>query len=1501
MPNLSTTDWARPNEALGRYIAEEASKTLDAYRAQPTFVAANANAESDTAQGGYAHRQLFELVQNSADALIQDAGYQSTKTGPCAQGDGRIAIHLTKNRLYCADNGEPINKEGVQALMFSHLSPKRGTNQIGTFGLGFKSVLGVSNAPEFFSRSGSFRFDRDRSRERILEVVQNAGDCPALRLPEPLEPDSHRDADDVLREFMTWATNIVRLPLERRAYDDLCRQIHDFPPEFLLFVEHVRTLTLAIPSASIDRTMHLKKIGDEYHLADEGKTGRWKRFKCMHPLSTNAQADRRPGDERTEIPIWWAAPLEGLDKPGKFWAFFPTHTASLVAGILNAPWKTNEDRQNLLPGPYNEELIEAAAKMIADSLPELATPDDPACHLDALPRRHEYGDPDQADLLRNHLFAHLNGRKIVPDQEGALRVCKDIWYPPEDLTKDKIDTKLFEQWATYPGRPINWLHHKALTRNRLAGIDRLFPSNSWPPGAPRATLAKWLEALCKNKKESDLIEASKTAVQVAACIPPEIRNASGKLGAIVLTESNKLQHPDADHLFLSSEMPIGDNVEKSRCIHSALVEDPETLDALKKLGIKPPSPEGNFRSIAKQVLKTQGRQQDNLFEKFWIASRKLPVDDAFGIIDDFNDWSIHILVRTRSNEWKPLYSALLPGKIVPNDGSRDDDAAINMKFHKDDSELLRKLGAVDAPENDRNMASEPWWGEYHNNCAEKWLSRNPRMSGTYSTSLVFKQPNSEMFRSASAKGPRKHGVGPLQVLTILSNEGKAAYTNALLNQEATYQKWTMWHKNNKDTFPQESFDSPAIWMLRKHGRLNTSEGILPLADALGSHPKNQAALHVLVRHPKAEKIKSAFDLADPTPEPFGEYDDPVPLTDIWPGFKDHLLPHQKNCCLIRCDRILVAGQEKDCILHNSDLYLADFATINEEDKLRLITVELELDLGPDQRNAILQHKTPREIEERRATIRRCSTDAERLLKATGEQALRRGLPKSLLDVLENEGAALTSVEIAEAAIATYHTDALRQYRQALGQLDPPKKWAGLNPAVRFVRSLGFSEEWAGERNKKRDPFLEVEGPYSLPLLHGYQQTIARNVRELLRGKDENSNERRGMISMPTGSGKTRVAVQAIVESISQDGFQGGVLWIADRDELCEQAVEAWRQVWSSEGAESSRLRISRMWGGQPSPQPTSDLHVVVATLQTLNAKFSNRRNDYEFLKNFKLVVFDEAHRSIAPTATSVMQEIGLTRLQRNDEPFLIGLTATPYRGRNEEETNWLANRYGRKRLDAGAFSSDDPQKMVKELQGTGVLAQADHETIDGGKFRLNHEDLREIEKFMHGSDEVQNLLAWLPRSVEDRIASNSERTKRIIQAYEKHIKPEWPALIFATSVEHAQTVAALLNRKGIKSRAVSGNTETATRRRVVEEFRNGDIKALVNYGVFREGFDAPRTRAIIVARPVYSPNLYFQMIGRGLRGPQNGGSDRCLILNVDDNIANFDRALAFNGLEWLWA
>ena len=686
------------------------------------------------------------------------------------------------------------------------------------------------------------------------------------------------------------------------------------------------------------------------------------------------------------------------------------------------------------------------------------------------------------------------------------------------------------------------------------------------------------------------------------------------------------------------------------------------------------------------------------------------------------------------------------------------------------------------------------------------------------------------------------------------------------------------------------FESPAVALLHRFGRIEVDSEICSLADGLGDSPKNPAVLRKLLSHPKAVSIRRAFGIRDDHVEPFGE-DESVPLTDAWPGLVPYLTEHQIDLDLVRCDGLMALGSEqgadsRDCIIK------ANFICVTRkesEDELQTILSELGLRLGQDQVELILLGLTDADVQAAREAVRRYATDAERLQAAVGETELLRHLPSMLIEILQadNDGP-LTGVQVAQAAIATFHTGALREYRNALQHLAPPKKWAGTPAAVTFVQDLGFGEEWAMERNARRDPYIEVEGPYSLPQLHNYQRKIVDKVRSLIRS-DGVLNDRSSMISLPTGSGKTRVAVQAIVEALREAEIAGGILWVADRDELCEQAVVAWRQVWASEGKQSVQLRISRMWARQPLPQPTSDWHVIVASIQTLFSRISRQPDAYQFLADFKLVVFDEAHRSVAPTFRKVMQELGMTRLRRASEPFLIGLTATPYRGYDEDETQRLVNRYGDNRLDRGAFKSDEPEAVIGELQDMRVLARADQATIEGSSFLLSEDELRQARS-----------VPWLPESVEKRIAEDADRTRRIMQAYIDRIKPDWPALIFATSVDHAQILSALLDSKGIRSRAVSGKTDRIVRRRVVEEFRNGKIQTLVNYGVFREGFDAPRTRAIIVARPVYSPNLYFQMIGRGLRGEKNGGNDRCLILNVEDNIENFEGKLAFSALDWLW-
>lgn len=367
--------WGGSDGELAAYITEQSHRTLDSYRAQPIRIAEDAAVEQDTAHGGYQHRQLFELVQNSADALWVDSDNQSSRSGSPTHACGRVDARLNKDFLYCADDGEPIGPDGVRALMFSHLSPKRGTSQIGTFGLGFKAVLGISDSPEFFSRSGSFRFDRARAQERLNAIEPNAVSYPVLRLPEPICPIECSQQDAALRELMGWAVNIVRLPLLRGARKGLRKQMRAFPSEFLLFVAHVRTLALADDSGKVNRSLEVARLEDDYLLADGDATSRWRLFETTHQLSSDGLADLRPGDDRQEVPVSWATPLDRLDRPGKFWAFFPTNTASLVPGILNAPWKTNEDRQNLLTGPYNDELIEAASELIAAALPGLATSD----------------------------------------------------------------------------------------------------------------------------------------------------------------------------------------------------------------------------------------------------------------------------------------------------------------------------------------------------------------------------------------------------------------------------------------------------------------------------------------------------------------------------------------------------------------------------------------------------------------------------------------------------------------------------------------------------------------------------------------------------------------------------------------------------------------------------------------------------------------------------------------------------------------------------------------------------------------------------------------------------------------------------------------------------------------------------------------------------------------------------------------------------------------------
>jgi superfamily II DNA or RNA helicase len=196
------------------------------------------------------------------------------------------------------------------------------------------------------------------------------------------------------------------------------------------------------------------------------------------------------------------------------------------------------------------------------------------------------------------------------------------------------------------------------------------------------------------------------------------------------------------------------------------------------------------------------------------------------------------------------------------------------------------------------------------------------------------------------------------------------------------------------------------------------------------------------------------------------------------------------------------------------------------------------------------------------------------------------------------------------------------------------------------------------------------------------------------------------------------------------------------------------------------------------------------------------------------------------------------------------------------------------------------------LQDRGVLAHVDHQLIDGTEIWLTEEEQSELRRFRR-----------LPAAVEERLGTNSIRNRLLLESISSLsglVGDPWTAILFATSVQHAQVMAALLNFEGIPSAAISANTDPGARKHYIERFRSGDLRVLTNFGVLTQGFDAPSVRVIYVARPTFSPNVYQQMIGRGLRGPKNGGKERCLIVNVRDNIELYGVQLAFTHFERLW-
>lgn len=90
-------------------------------------------------------------------------------------------------------------------------------------------------------------------------------------------------------------------------------------------------------------------------------------------------------------------------------------------------------------------------------------------------------------------------------------------------------------------------------------------------------------------------------------------------------------------------------------------------------------------------------------------------------------------------------------------------------------------------------------------------------------------------------------------------------------------------------------------------------------------------------------------------------------------------------------------------------------------------------------------------------------------------------------------------------------------------------------------------------------------------------------------------------------------------------------------------------------------------------------------------------------------------------------------------------------------------------------------------------------------------------------------------------------------------------LVFAAGIQHAEHIAAILVENGISAVCVHSKSTDDERDEAVRAFKAGEVRALVNNGVFTTGFDFPGIDLIAILRHTTSPGLWVQMLGRGTR------------------------------------
>lgn len=329
-----------------------------------------------------------------------------------------------------------------------------------------------------------------------------------------------------------------------------------------------------------------------------------------------------------------------------------------------------------------------------------------------------------------------------------------------------------------------------------------------------------------------------------------------------------------------------------------------------------------------------------------------------------------------------------------------------------------------------------------------------------------------------------------------------------------------------------------------------------------------------------------------------------------------------------------------------------------------------------------------------------------------------------------------------------------------------------------------------------------------------------------------------VIVLPTGSGKSLVIAE--LAKIAK----GRVLVMAHVKELVEQNHAKYISYELEAGIFSAGLGKKQ-----------TNQKVIFGSIQSL------ARADESVFNDFSLVIIDECHR-VPPNNEGQYQQVLAQIKINNPDICILGLTATPYR----LGQGWIYQYHykGSQKTQESRFF----KKCIFELS-LGHMIKNKYLTapiqIDSPVACYDFSNLK-LKNNSYSNKDIESCLKDQARITPTIIQNILDITKE---------SNRQGVMIFTSTVRHAKEILKLL--PPYNSKLVVGDTELKERDRIINSFKQKEIKFLVNVSVLTTGFDAPHVDVIAILRPTESAGLYQQIVGRGLRLSPN--KEDCLILD----------------------